>query len=253
MDAPYQIRNWISLYERYNTRDREGPLPWVSLPTSFEGCSFEVLIHEKDGLRAFGIFVMLVQMAGRRSKDERGILEDDLGPITPAKFAKKWLLPIDEVEHAFALLKSSEVMFIDQTPIAKTQCNTGGVDGGQVGAGWGADGGTVPEERIGEDRKREKRKLDPPPGFIRFWQAWPSHHRKDDKQKCIRKWISNDLEALTEVIVEDVTRRRTSIDWTKDNGQFIPAPLTYINKGTWEAAIERKKTAFQFSTEVRHA
>ena len=251
MDAPYQIRNWTTLFERYNTRDREGPLPWVSFPTSFEGCAFDVLIQEPDGMFAFAVFVMLVQMAGRRSRDDRGILEDDVGPITPAKFAKKWRLPIERVEPAFELLKSKDVMFIDSLVAAENRGNLREADGTPMGHRWDAQSRTPREERRGKKNREDKK--DPPPGFVRFWETWPSHHRKADKQKCIRKWITHDLEALTEIIVQDVMRRRTSLDWTKDNGQFIPAPLSYINKGAWEASMERKKSILPFSTEVRHA
>lgn len=248
MDAPYQIRNWTALYERYNTRDREGPLPWVSFPTAFEGCSFESLIRSPGGIHAFGIFVMLVQMAGRRSRHERGILEDSAGPITAERFADKWQLPLEEVERAYALLESNKVGFITQTSAEKSHDVQGEMPGRCPEDAEKCPVGTRGEERRGEERRKEET----PPGFTRFWETWPAHFRKVDKKECLRKWIKNDLEPLTERIITDVIRRRQSVHWTKDNGQYVPSPLRYINGTYWESG-PALKTVLPFSDEVRHA
>jgi hypothetical protein len=42
------------------------------------------------------------------------------------------------------------------------------------------------------------------------------------------------LEPLTTVIVADVNRRKVSTDWLKDGGEFISAPMVYLNKRRWE-------------------
>jgi hypothetical protein len=248
MDAPYQIRNWISLYERHNTRDREGPLPWVSLPTAYEGCAFESLIRSAGGIQAFGVFVMLVQMAGRRSRTERGILADSAGPITAERFADKWQVPIEDVERAFALLESNKVGFITPTQSETLPDVKGETPGVHRENAEKRPAGTRGEESRGDERRKEENL----PGFTRFWEAWPPHFRKVDKKECLRKWIKNDLEPLTDRIVEDVTRRRNSSNWTKDNGEFVPSPLRYINGTYWESGAGLK-TTFQFSNEVRHA
>jgi hypothetical protein len=74
------------------------------------------------------------------------------------------------------------------------------------------------------------------PGFARFWQTWPASHRKESKGKCLEAWRKADAELRADLIVAHVDRLKTSPGWTKDNGQFIPAPLVYLNNRRWEGA-----------------
>jgi hypothetical protein len=73
------------------------------------------------------------------------------------------------------------------------------------------------------------------PGFDLFWSAWPRHPRKVDKGRCKRLWVREGLEPLSSEIVSAIGRCKSSSDWTKDNGQFIPMPYTWLNQRRWEA------------------
>jgi hypothetical protein len=75
-----------------------------------------------------------------------------------------------------------------------------------------------------------------PPGFDRFWSAYPST-RKEAKKSCVEKWQAKNLEPLAEQIVSHV------IAMTPVWGEFNPAPLTYINQERWNDGMptpERK-------------
>lgn len=71
--------------------------------------------------------------------------------------------------------------------------------------------------------------------FKKFWDIYPSR-RKSDKEKCKIKWGRLDL-ATQKIIIDDVPRRVLGRDWTKSNGDYIPAPLSYINGEKWLADI----------------
>jgi hypothetical protein len=73
-------------------------------------------------------------------------------------------------------------------------------------------------------------------GFARFWQSWPAHPRKVGRKQCRRTWHRANLEPLADRIVAAVEVSKRSSDWTKDAGQFIPLPQTWLNQGRWEAA-----------------
>lgn len=81
-----------------------------------------------------------------------------------------------------------------------------------------------------------------PDGFRRFWDAWPKHPRKVARRQCLRKWCANDLEASADRIVQAVEAAKRSRDWTKDGGQYVPMPLTWLNQGRWEAASALAQT-----------
>lgn len=75
-----------------------------------------------------------------------------------------------------------------------------------------------------------------PPGFARFWAVWPAHFRRAGKDQCLRKWEAKGCEAMTDHVVAAVQRAKQSPEWLKESGQFIPAPLTWLNQARWEAA-----------------
>jgi hypothetical protein len=76
------------------------------------------------------------------------------------------------------------------------------------------------------------------PGFARFWDAWPKSERKDARGKCHDVWVKAKAEPHADRIVAHVERLKVSRNWTKDGGEFIPAPLTYLNQRKWEGADE---------------
>ncbi len=71
-------------------------------------------------------------------------------------------------------------------------------------------------------------------GFDRFWAAWPKHHRKVGKSKCLRLWKRLKLESVAEQVIAALRRCKASPDWTKENGQYIPMPHSWLNKTPWE-------------------
>lgn len=75
------------------------------------------------------------------------------------------------------------------------------------------------------------------PGFDRFWQAWPSHQRKSDRAATKRKWIELALEPFAGEIVVKVEAWKKSRSWTKDGGEYIPAPEVWLNKRRFEAEV----------------
>lgn len=70
-------------------------------------------------------------------------------------------------------------------------------------------------------------------GFAEFWQTWPKGPRKVAKQQCVNKWAKYDCADTWRHIVAHVEWMKTQADWIKDQGSFIPQPLTYLNQQRW--------------------
>jgi hypothetical protein len=85
-----------------------------------------------------------------------------------------------------------------------------------------------------EEKRREEENT--PPGFARFWDAWPKSLRKEARGKCLEVWRKAGAEAQTDAICSHVDALKRSPMWTKDGGQYIPAPLVYLNNRRWEGA-----------------
>jgi len=74
------------------------------------------------------------------------------------------------------------------------------------------------------------------PGFDKFWEAWPSNDRKQAKGKCLDAWKKASAERDAALVLSHVNTLKNSQSWTKDGGQFVPAPLVYLNNRRWEGA-----------------
>ena len=67
--------------------------------------------------------------------------------------------------------------------------------------------------------------------FEQFWRAYP---KKVGKKKAQLAWKkAGDRPEIAQVIRRIEESKRTD-QWTKDNGQFIPHPSTWINEGRWD-------------------
>lgn len=80
--------------------------------------------------------------------------------------------------------------------------------------------------------------------FELFWKAYP---RKIAKPNAIRSWKKlNPDEKLTKAILTGVEKWKTTPQWKKDNGQFIPHPATFLNQRRWEDELSSKPTSTKY-------
>lgn len=86
------------------------------------------------------------------------------------------------------------------------------------------------EEGKGKEGKHYASKRDDTPsGFAEFWSAYPRKVAKGDAEKAWKKNKPDLAACLAAIAVA-----KSSADWTKDNGQYIPHPATWINGKRWE-------------------
>lgn len=71
--------------------------------------------------------------------------------------------------------------------------------------------------------------------FARFWAAYPRKKSKGRAEKAWRKL--NPSEQLTVEILQAVDRAKTSEDWRKESGKYIPYPATWLNDRGWEDEV----------------
>lgn len=81
-----------------------------------------------------------------------------------------------------------------------------------------------------------KTPLPPSGAFLRFWGSWPKSSRKQSRGSCWERWRKADYDQVADQIIAHVEAMKLSIDWRKDSGAFIPAPLVYLNQRRWDGA-----------------
>jgi len=68
--------------------------------------------------------------------------------------------------------------------------------------------------------------------FERFWSVYPKKRNKGDAWKAWKSLKPDD--SLVSAILAAVERARESVQWRKDDGQFIPYPATWLRARGWE-------------------
>lgn len=69
-------------------------------------------------------------------------------------------------------------------------------------------------------------------GFDEFWTQYP---RKEAKPKAVEAW--NHLKpdpTIRAAILGTLSRQKTSDQWSREGGRYIPLPSTYLNQRRWE-------------------
>lgn len=98
-----------------------------------------------------------------------------------------------------------------------------------------SNGDVTAKSNVTVTHREEKRREVTPitsRGFDRFWSAYPLRKSKANAEKVWQRIKPN--EQLTERILAAVEQAKTSVDWSKDGGRFIPHPATWLNARGWE-------------------
>jgi len=90
----------------------------------------------------------------------------------------------------------------------------------------------TPLSTLGEPMSKENN-MD---NFERFWNTWPKSFRKGGKSACRVKWKKFYCETCADQIIKHIEWMKTTDDWRKADGAFIPAPAVYLNQRRWDGA-----------------
>ncbi len=80
-----------------------------------------------------------------------------------------------------------------------------------------------------------------------FKVFWPVYPRKVAKKRALKAWLKiKPDEVLVKKIVDAVKAHAKSDQWTRDDGQYIPHPATWLNGERWNDAIEGKQSEMKW-------
>lgn len=85
------------------------------------------------------------------------------------------------------------------------------------GQGQGQGNNITPKSPKGDD------------AFDVFWKAYPKKVGKGAARKAFSK-----VKVPVESLVSAIERQKCSLQWSRDNGQYIPNPSTWLNQGRWD-------------------
>jgi hypothetical protein len=71
--------------------------------------------------------------------------------------------------------------------------------------------------------------------FAQFWDAYPKKKAKGDAEKAFKALKVSEI--MLEIMLAAIALQRMSTDWTKDRGQFIPHPATWLRAKRWDDEV----------------
>lgn len=78
--------------------------------------------------------------------------------------------------------------------------------------------------------------------FEAFWKVYPKKVAKKEAFKAFKK-----IKTPVSVLIEAVEKQKKSDQWTRDHGQYIPYPTTWLNQERWIMEDDSTKTDQKFS------
>lgn len=96
----------------------------------------------------------------------------------------------------------------------------------------------TPQGEKAEKIEKSLKDEDAESGFAAFWELYPRHTCKQDARKAWKK-LNPDAELQARIRDAILAECRTR-QWTKDNGEYIPYPSTWLNGKRWENEHQSK-------------
>ena len=94
-----------------------------------------------------------------------------------------------------------------------------------------------PESRI-QNPESESRSIRTREEFDVFWSAYP--RKAGNKQKAFDSFKR--VNVSLDVLLDAIENQKKSAQWSKDNGQFIPHPTTWLNGKRWEDQLPEESS-----------
>lgn len=227
-----RIKDWDSTFENWKTRSLDSPLRWVNLPTNQDSPVYRMLMSTAAGIHAFGVFIALVEVAGKMP--ERGVLADDKGDLSIKGISVRTGIRDGDLRKALAILTSPEVGWVvAEQPAAQPDGNLRASSAHpkiiHIQSSPLLQSSSPPGDARGAEPDPH-----PDPEFAEFWAAWPKHDRKRDRDRCVKLWRSGGLGTLwAGQIRPGLEAWKRSKEWAKNSGEFIPGPEVWLRNRRW--------------------
>lgn len=127
----YRVANWNETYETHETRKLE-TLRWVAIPNRLDGLGYRRVAQDKRRAELFSAWVLIIEIASRGRKEERGTLSRDGQPLTAEDLGLMTGFPADLFEAAFTFFTRPQMGWLECVDISSASDSPGN-DPGEPG------------------------------------------------------------------------------------------------------------------------
>lgn len=82
--------------------------------------------------------------------------------------------------------------------------------------------------------------------FDTFWDEYPNRKGKPKAREAFKKAIKK---TTLETMLSAIQKQKHSSQWTRDNGQYIPYPATWLNQERWDDEVDTNGSSTGHSDE----
>lgn len=105
-------------------------------------------------------------------------------------------------------------------------------------------------KRIDSGNKKDPKKFSE--NFEKFWATYPSCKRKSDKSGTAKTFEKYEKSFDLEKLISILELQKVDDQWTKQDGEFIPSPTSWLNKKHWENDYWITRIQSQPATQVNN-
>lgn len=241
-----RIKNWDRHFENDRSR-RVDKCSFVCIPNSL-GQGMKNLMALESFLPVFAIFILIVEECSKHPKPRNGYLtrggRENGEPWTYDDIAGWYGLDRTDVEAYFSILMSSKVGWIEDldtnsppthhaltTNSLHKEGRNGRNEGKKHSVPLAGDGAP----RVCDPELTDSDRVQPfTPGFLLAWQSFPGPGRdRSCRRDSFRVWESENLETKTDKVLAAIAAWKSSEQWTRDGGQYVPALHRWLKRRKW--------------------
>lgn len=232
MKPTYAIARWQELYEVRDSKRIDGPLHWVAVPTKQDGLGFRRVAAQKDRSDLFAAFVLMLEIAARQDRADRGKIMRQGQPLDAEDLADMTGWPKPVFERALAFFSDPKMgwLAIDGPLMG----HNGAIDEPKSDTRWpppyptGHNTTTDTSNEVKVDEKKNSSDDE----VEAIYKAYPKHVEKIHAIKMIRRAA----ETTPLPVLLERTKAFAAVweTWPKeDQTMYTKNPGTWFNKGCY--------------------
>jgi len=245
----YQVIDWEAHFEGSRSKEYNNKTT-CQMPTK-HGLGYKQLVLKKNGAALFGAWCALIQVLSRHPKPRHGYLTDtgkqdgkaytpehlEILTSIPAKVFKDMLQSVASKDVGWLLSPRCHPADTTVTPRCPLNSDLDSDSDSDLDPDLDSKADVVVDV---SNVKANQELAD----FELFYEAYPRQTGKKCAHAAYQKATNKPPVAD---MIEAVRKQKSSEQWMKDKGQYIPYPATWLNQERWKDKVEIECQAPKFS------
>jgi hypothetical protein len=224
----YRIRNWPEHFEGAKSKTYKNKSA-CSMPCR-HGLGYRRLVRGKDGPALFGAWCAMIQILSQHQPPREGWLTSD-GTKTGRPYSPDDLECLTDIPARYfgRMLEKVSSQVVDWVEV-ETQGYHSPLTSNHSSV-------VVPlNSDLDLNTDSDSTPCVGDVSFDEFWEVYPKKKGKQNAQKAWKKQKA--ARPPIDAIIAKVRELAKCEQWTKERGQFIPNPATWLNSGGWDDEVE---------------